>query len=132
MKTTTTKFIFPIFLIFLRLIYFRIKTYRIEGVIKIAENYRFIGEYEKSIESYERAVKLTPDDDALYDNIGFSYMQMEVFEKAISYYEKSLDLNPDNFESWNNLGTLYNHKNEFKKAEECYKEAMKWKEKSLI
>jgi tetratricopeptide (TPR) repeat protein len=57
---------------------------------------------------------------------------MEVFEKAISYYEKSLDLNPDNFESWNNLGTLYNHKNEFKKAEECYKEAMKWKEKSLI
>ena len=50
-------FIFAIFLIFSRLIYYRIKTYRIEGVIKRAKNYQSKGKYEESLKLLDKVLE---------------------------------------------------------------------------
>ena len=50
-----------------------------------------LGDYDKAIEYYQKAINVNPDDGNAYGNIGEVYDKMNNYEKAIEYYQKNID-----------------------------------------
>jgi tetratricopeptide (TPR) repeat protein len=60
-------------------------------------SYFNLGQTDKALEAYQRALKIKPDYEYVYYNIGLLYeTQKEDLENAINYYQKALRLN-ENF-----------------------------------
>jgi len=53
-------------------------------------------EYDKAIESYQKAVNINPRDDEAYNNMGIAYGEKKDYDKAIESYKKAIDINPKN------------------------------------
>jgi len=51
---------------------------------------------ERSIEDYDKAIDLDPNDAAAYNNRGFSYRRLGQNERAIEDYDEAIKLDPDN------------------------------------
>ena len=75
----------------------------------LAAAYVATGDYEKAIESVQKAIDLRPDDPALYTQIASFYAKLNRRNEAVEAYKKAYDLQPDN------KVYLYNW------AKECYK-----------
>lgn len=91
-----------------------------EILYHIGSSYLQIGEIQKAIRYFEKAVRANPNNDmALYD-LGFFYDQEGNFKKSIEFYNKYLDVDPFNQYVWFNLGTVYNKTENHTKAIEAY------------
>lgn len=77
-------------------------------------------DYKKSIEIFEKGLKLEPQDENLMMNIANSYSAMGEYEKADEYFDKALTFNPDLAIAYYNKARLVIEK----------KEGL-WKEKSM-
>ena len=55
---------------------------------------RKLGKYEQSEKAYLQALKLDPDDEYLYFNVGRLYIDSQNWEKAAQMAQKALNLNP--------------------------------------
>lgn len=71
--------------------------------------YNGIGDYSKSINSYDIGIKLNRYDAKAYFNRGFAYDKLDNFQLAIKDYSKAIDLDPLYVEAFNNRGTIYNN-----------------------
>ena len=58
--------------------------------------YSQLGNYEKAIEEYNKAVFDADEPDYVYCNIAFEYENLGNFTKTLEYLGKALDVNPDN------------------------------------
>lgn len=75
-----------------------IPSINIDRLINRAKYFRYIGNYEKAVEYYDRILDNTHSDvDILYDKGDMLYM-MEKYEEAIKAFDKALDLDPGNVE----------------------------------
>jgi tetratricopeptide (TPR) repeat protein len=64
--------------------------------------------YDKSIEEYEKVIKLQPENHTRYYNdLGLLYYKKGSVDKAITYYKVALAYNPDFIDANYNLGILY-------------------------
>jgi len=85
---------------------------------------------EKAEESYQRNVKVYPQQPYSYLNLGSCYMwqaQMlgwETVDKAIGCFQKALRMDPYFIEAWHNLGRVYGWQGKFNLAIICYKRAL--------
>lgn len=61
-------------------------------------SYFLLGEYNKSIENFDEALKLNEEDYETYNDKGNAYYKQGYFDKAIESYKKALSINP-NFEN---------------------------------
>ena len=61
-----------------------------------------LGKYEQSIECYDKAFKINPDDEHNLVNKGFSLYCLGKHEEAMKCYDKALKINPDYSVSWYN------------------------------
>jgi ATP-dependent Clp protease ATP-binding subunit ClpC len=86
-------------------------------------NYR-IGEYQKAIELFEKALDKDPNFAEASYYTGMSHDLMGNYDKARFFYEKTLEIKPDYADVWNELGALFYKQNEHKSAEECYKKCL--------
>jgi type IV pilus biogenesis/stability protein PilW len=73
----------------------------------LANEYRELGQNEKAIENYDKALKVRPDYYEAYYNLGKTYENMSDREKAIEAYQKVLSIEPDYDKAHYNLGNLY-------------------------
>ena len=101
-----------------------------EAMGKDAEQYLEQGDKEsdpdKAIAAYEMAIKLKPDLDMGYINMGLTYAEKKQnLKKALLCYEKALSINPNSNDAYFNRGCAYARLKEFDKAIESYKEAVK-------
>ena len=77
-------------------------------------------EIDKSIECYRNALKLFPNDNYLYTNLGYSYDKyLKRPDMAMVCYEKALEIDPQDYWALNDVGVLLRKAGEFKKAF-CY------------
>lgn len=53
------------------------------------------GRYLEAIEEYKRAVKLDPEDEAIYYNMGRAYLEADRKRDAISSFKKALEIDPN-------------------------------------
>jgi len=77
-------------------------------------------DFKKSIECYQKAVKIDPNFAYAYDNMGICYRRLNEYDKAIDAYEKSLKIDPYGTMPLQNLGIVYQHKKEYAKAIAAY------------
>jgi tetratricopeptide (TPR) repeat protein len=74
--------------------------------------YYRIGLYQKSIDACNSALKLNPNDDLAYCNIGAAYLKMALWDQSITESKKALAINPKNILANNNLIAAQQHKSQ--------------------
>ena len=72
------------------------------SVKETIETYKFLAEiykkqknFGKVIETYEKAVKLAPEDKKLHESLAKIYKEQRLYEKAILEYKKLIRINPE-------------------------------------
>jgi len=74
------------------------------------------GQYDASIESFNKALAVNPNcQDCLY-NIGYAHAQKKEFDKAEENYKKAILIKPDYAEAYNGLANVYNAQRKFDEA----------------
>jgi len=92
----------------------------------LAKGYSGKGWADKSIEHYQIALRLKPEFEEAYGNLGFIfYFYKGLPDKAIRYYQIALLLNPNNAATHLNLAIAYKAKGWNDKAMEHYRIAKK-------
>ncbi len=81
--------------------------YDYEIFVQIANSYDMLGESEKAIKYYKKALKDKPDYNYLYYNLGITYYRMGEVEKARVLIKKALTLEPNMSEAHLALGEIY-------------------------
>ncbi|CAF1473356.1 unnamed protein product [Rotaria sordida] len=113
----------------------------------IALVYTNMGDYSKSLEFYEKLLKIRekvlppnhPDLATSYNNIGAVYYDMGDYSKAVEFYEKEHQIyektlspnHPDLAMSYNNIAGVYDDMGDYSKALEFYEKLLKIREKAL-
>ena len=74
------------------------------------------GQYDASIESFNKALAVNPNcQDCLY-NIGYAHAQKKEYDKAEEAYKKAILLKADYAEAYNGLANIYNAQRKFDEA----------------
>ncbi len=82
--------------------------------------WRIIGDMEKAIFSYNRAIELAPDKYMNFYGIGIVYQLVGDFDNAINNLRQAHSLNKTSIEVLNSLGLTYKKKGDLIKALEIY------------
>ena len=88
---------------------------------------RMLGQIDKAIESYSRAIELSPNFVEAYNNRGVVYNIKGDYDRAIEEYNKAIELKPDFAQAYNNRGVVYIDKGDFDRAIEEYNKAIELK-----
>ena len=73
----------------------------------LAEIYRKQKNFGKVIETYEKAVKLAPEDKKLHESLAKIYKEQRLYEKAILEYRKLIKIDPEKRGYYENLAKCY-------------------------
>jgi type IV pilus assembly protein PilF len=86
----------------------------------------YFDEVPKSIEYFEKAVKVDPQFSDGYNNLGVAYEKLGKFEKAIAYYKQALSnpLYPTPQSAYVNMGNSYYRMGKYHEAVSALKEAL--------
>ena len=68
-----------------------------------------LGDYDKAISFFLKAIELDPNFAKAYNNLCFAYYKKFDFTKAIKFYKKAIEIDPDLSEPYFNLGNAYNN-----------------------
>ncbi|HHF53179.1 MAG TPA: tetratricopeptide repeat protein [candidate division WOR-3 bacterium] len=74
---------------------------------QIGLNYYNKGEYDKAIESFQKALHSEGESASVHYNLGLAYQAKGILDEAAREYKRSLELNPSDAEAHNNLGIIY-------------------------
>ncbi|MBN2003514.1 MAG: tetratricopeptide repeat protein [Anaerolineae bacterium] len=89
-----------------------------------ANVYLSMGEYEKAVRDYDRAVALDPKFALAYYNRGLAHMQLGDFEKALEDYTQTIELNPAYAPAYKNRGLCHARKQNYAGAVVDYTKAI--------
>lgn len=97
----------------------------------IGYNFDQKGRFEEAISEFKEAIKISPEFEWPYNNLGRIYTKQKKYEEGITSFNKALELNPDYQNALINLGYLYwvsgyefDQNQEYQSALEDYKKAL--------
>ena len=79
-----------------------------------------LGQIDRAIKAYSRALELNPRDAEAYNNRGIAYHRKREVDQAIEDYSKVMELNPGLAIAYNNRGVAHNSKGKVDGAIEDY------------
>ena len=82
------------------------------------------GMYEKSVEAFDKALKMKPDFTEAYFNLGVSYVALGKLKEAQEALEKAIQISPDNADAYANLGAVFGKLNQHDNAIRTLKKAI--------
>lgn len=97
-----------------------IKAYRCLGYY-----YFGINQYDKAIESFEKALEVNPLFPKIWFTLGCLYLSFKKYEDAIRSFNQSLSFDEDNAEGWGNLGICFSQVGKFNQSLKCLEEGFK-------
>ncbi len=100
-------------------------TETVENLVLQGNIYQKQGQHEQSLQAYERALRLKPDNPLIYHNIGLAHYYLHNYDQAEAYFRKALALDPNVAESYNLLGQLFLRRQDDKGALELFQKALK-------
>jgi len=86
-----------------------------------------LGNFEKALICFTKAIKITPNYVKAYLNLGSSLNNLGKFEDAILSYNKAIKIEPEYADAHFNLGKTFNDLGRFEDAINSYAEAIKLK-----
>jgi tetratricopeptide (TPR) repeat protein len=89
-------------------------------------------QYQQAINAYQQSIKIKPDYQDAYNNMGIAYGKLKQYKKAIESYQRAININPDDDSAYNNMGVAYGELGEYKSAIKAYQQAIKIKPKHYI
>ena len=103
----------------------------------IGYSYKHMGEYEKSIEMYQKSLEILIENNDKrvlpYSNMADCYEILGEYDKAIECYEKDLEWYPERTVFYEEIGDLYYYKKDYKNAIKYYETAgCKWNDKEYL
>ena len=96
-----------------------------EAVRQLATLYYDNGQKEKSVETFEAAIRQESDKTIkanLYFNLGVLYMQLEKFEEAEDNFFSAYDLNPEDTEALSGIARTFENAEKWRRASKFYRE----------
>jgi len=90
----------------------------------LANDYYKIGEFEKSVEFYDKALELNPDLLETYFNRALAYTRMQQYDKALEDLAKVIEMNPHLAEAYYTRGLVYEYKQDYTRAVQDYDKAL--------
>ncbi|MFH1055865.1 MAG: AAA family ATPase [Candidatus Altiarchaeota archaeon] len=90
----------------------------------LANDYYKIGEFDKAIEHYNKALELRPDLLETYFNRGLAYTRKGLYDKAMEDLNKVIELNPNLAEAYYTRGLIHEYKLEYDLAVLDYNKAL--------
>ncbi len=109
--------------------------YHLERVTQLAEwngdawwylgtSYFEKGQYQKLLETMNRAIKAVPRDSRVYFLMGLAYTRLNQPEQAITLLRKSLELKPNDLNALSTLALTLDGLKRFKESDELYEKAL--------
>ena len=87
---------------------------------KHATAYHDLGEFEKAITEYRKAIIHHPNSAIIYNKIGIAYAELKQYDAALDAYQKALELSPMTPEPHYNIGVVYLKKGALPLATEAF------------
>jgi len=95
-----------------------------EGYMDLAAIYVLQGDQNKAEECYKEYLKLRPQDNKAYGQLGWMNEVTGDFPEAEYYFSKFLETNPQNDWAYTELGLVYVKQGKYLQAEAAFKEAI--------
>jgi len=86
--------------------------------------YAKLGEHDREIEDYNKAIKLNKDYAKAYYNRGIAYAKLGKYDKAIEDFNKAIELNKDYAKAYGNRGIAYAKQQKYNEAIKDYNKAI--------
>ncbi|MEG4502784.1 tetratricopeptide repeat protein [Microcoleus sp. F6_B4] len=83
-----------------------------------------LGNFDRAIECYSRAIGLNPQLATAYHNLGEMLVGQKRWDEAIANYRQAIAINPNSFESYHSLGKTWADRGEFDRAIACYNKSL--------
>ena len=80
---------------------------------------------DRSIEHFEKALRLRPDLASAHDNLGMVLMAQGRLDAALDHFQQATEYDPQSFEAQNNWGTALANKGDYQAAIEHFQSALK-------
>ena len=80
--------------------------------------------YKHMLKSYNRQLKLNPEDDYTWNKKGEYLLKINHLKNALKCFNNAIKYDPNNYEYWNNKGDYYNRVNDYDSALKCYDKAL--------
>ena len=91
-------------------------------VFELARREFHRGKYGDAIKLYREALKLRPQSEEAWCNLGICYSKVGLYEDSIEACREALRLKPEFLDAWTWLGLEYSRMKQFDKAIEAFKE----------
>jgi tetratricopeptide (TPR) repeat protein len=91
-----------------------------EMLLTASQDYIDMGKFDFAISLLERALKNSPDNLEIINDLAFCYERKDYLPKSLEFYEKYLDKDPFNDNVWFNIGTIYARDLNLNKAVEAF------------
>ena len=85
-----------------------------------------LGQLERAIACFERALRLRPDAIELHNNLGTALQDFGRLDEAIACYRRALALRPGAVETLDNLGGALRAQGQLEAARACYERGSRW------
>jgi tetratricopeptide (TPR) repeat protein len=83
-----------------------------------------LGEYEEAIASFEKALKLSPNDPQIWNNFGYSCFCAGQADRALAAFDRAIEISPEYKHAWYNKGYCLHGVDRLKEAVKCYMKAL--------
>jgi tetratricopeptide (TPR) repeat protein len=85
--------------------------------------YARMGDYDRAIADYSKAIEVYPEHAGAYSNRGIAYERMGDYDRAIADHSKAIGIDPRYAKAYNNRGSVYKAKLDYDRAIADYTKA---------
>ena len=93
-------------------------------LVNLGMAYDNVGNLDKAEYSFNKALKIAPENSDLFYKIGNHYEEKNDYDNAIDYYKKAIESKKDFEDAYMSLGNCYTKREELNLAIDTYKEAI--------
>jgi tetratricopeptide (TPR) repeat protein len=97
---------------------------KVDLLFEQARLFEISGLNEEAIASYDRALKVKPDEHEAWYNRGVSLADIGRYNEAIASYDRALKVKPDYHEAWNNRGIALSYLGRYNEAIASFDKAL--------
>lgn len=109
-----------------------------QAAVALGQTFYEQGKYQQSVSSYQEALALRPDDDAILVGLGLTLIKIGNYKEAETLYHRALDIrekrlgaaHPEVARTLNALGELYYEQGRYVEAEALYRRSLSIMEKT--